>query len=158
MSKASTQCAHPQKDDQAECAWVVGYKPRSFTCTEMATNPTTSLAQCTLSQKVTMLLSITSLHADQFSRFFDQQTTNNNNNHFTALCPGLPGWTGTRRNTHPPTHRHRIFKLGGRVDHVTRHVWTLTKVKRSNEATDGRINFKLGGNCHREVRITWHTF
>ena len=28
---------------------------------------------------------------------------NNNNNHFTALCPGLPGWASTRRNTHPPT-------------------------------------------------------
>jgi len=28
---------------------------------------------------------------------------NNNNNHITALCPGLPGWAGTRRNTHPPT-------------------------------------------------------
>jgi len=27
----------------------------------------------------------------------------NNNNHFTALCPGLPGWAGTRRNFHPPT-------------------------------------------------------
>jgi len=25
------------------------------------------------------------------------------NNHFTALCPGLPGWAGIRRNTHPPT-------------------------------------------------------
>jgi len=25
-----------------------------------------------------------------------------NNNHFTALCLGLPGWAGTRRNTHPP--------------------------------------------------------
>jgi len=24
--------------------------------------------------------------------------------------------------------------------------------------TDGHINFKLGGNCHREVRNTWHTF
>jgi len=23
-------------------------------------------------------------------------------NHFTALCPGLPGWAGTRSNTHPP--------------------------------------------------------
>jgi len=22
-----------------------------------------------------------------------------NNNRFTALCPGLPGWAGTRRNT-----------------------------------------------------------
>jgi len=27
----------------------------------------------------------------------------NNNNRFTALCPGLPGSAGTRRNTHPPT-------------------------------------------------------
>ena len=24
--------------------------------------------------------------------------TNNNNNRFMALCPGLPGWAGTRRN------------------------------------------------------------
>ena len=29
------------------------------------------------------------------------------------------------------TDRHRIFKLGGGVDHVTRHVWPVTKVKRS---------------------------
>jgi len=34
------------------------------------------------------------------------------------------------------THNSRmnrcgIFKLGGGVDHVTRHVWPLTKVKRS---------------------------
>ena len=28
---------------------------------------------------------------------------NNNNDRFTALCPGLPGWASTRRNTHPPT-------------------------------------------------------
>jgi len=28
---------------------------------------------------------------------------NNNNNSFTALCPGLPGWAGTRRNIHPLT-------------------------------------------------------
>ena len=27
---------------------------------------------------------------------------NNNNDRFTALCLGLPGWAGTRRNTHPP--------------------------------------------------------
>jgi len=26
-----------------------------------------------------------------------------NNNHFTTLCPGPPGWAGTRRNIHPPT-------------------------------------------------------
>jgi len=30
-------------------------------------------------------------------------TYNNNNDYFTALCPGLPWWAGTRRNTHPPT-------------------------------------------------------
>ena len=30
-------------------------------------------------------------------------TTTKNNNRFMALCPGLPGWAGTRRNTHPPT-------------------------------------------------------
>jgi len=28
---------------------------------------------------------------------------NTHNNSFTALCPGLPGWAGTRRNSHPPT-------------------------------------------------------
>jgi len=28
---------------------------------------------------------------------------NNNNNRFMALCPGLPRWAGTRRNTHPHT-------------------------------------------------------
>jgi len=26
-----------------------------------------------------------------------------NNNRFMALCPRLPGWAGTKRNTHPPT-------------------------------------------------------
>ena len=30
-------------------------------------------------------------------------TNNNSNNRFMALCPGLPGWASTRRNTHPPT-------------------------------------------------------
>jgi len=28
---------------------------------------------------------------------------NNKNDRFTALCPRLPGWAGTRRNIHPPT-------------------------------------------------------
>jgi len=28
---------------------------------------------------------------------------------------------------------------------------TYQQQERYNEATDGRINFKLGGNCHREV-------
>jgi len=26
-----------------------------------------------------------------------------NNNRFMALCLGLPGWAGTRRNIYPPT-------------------------------------------------------
>ena len=26
-----------------------------------------------------------------------------NNNHLTAVCPGQPGWAGTRRNIHPLT-------------------------------------------------------
>jgi len=28
--------------------------------------------------------------------------TQHNNDCFMALCQGLPGWAGTRRNTHPP--------------------------------------------------------
>jgi len=32
-----------------------------------------------------------------------KQQQHTHNNHFTALCPGLPGWAGTRRNTHPTT-------------------------------------------------------
>ena len=36
---------------------------------------------------------------------------NNNNNRFTVLCPGLPGWAGTRRNTHPPTILITIHSL-----------------------------------------------
>jgi len=35
--------------------------------------------------------------------YFTASNNNNNNNHFMALCLGLPGWAGTRRNTHPPT-------------------------------------------------------
>jgi len=29
--------------------------------------------------------------------------TTTHNDRFMAVCPGLPGWAGTRRNTHPPT-------------------------------------------------------
>jgi len=60
---------------------------------------------------------------------------------------------------------HRIFKLGGGVDRVTRHAKPLTKVKRSKvkvtrshnvsaEATGGLINFKLGENFRHEWRNT----
>jgi len=33
--------------------------------------------------------------------FLSAQHTSNNNNRFMAVCPGLPGWAGTRRNIHP---------------------------------------------------------
>jgi len=35
--------------------------------------------------------------------YLANNNNNNNNDRFTALCPGLPGWASTRRNTHPPT-------------------------------------------------------
>ena len=38
---------------------------------------------------------------EEHTSFSIQHT--HNNNHFMAICPGLPGWAGTRRNTHPPT-------------------------------------------------------
>ena len=73
------------------------------------------------------------------------------------------------------TDSRRVFKLGGRVVHVTRHVGQLFKVKRSkvkvtrlrdasadkkrcNSAVDGHINFKLGGNYQRGGRRVWYTF
>jgi len=42
------------------------------------------------------------------------KSANNNNSRCTALCPGLPGWAGTRKRTftHPPGHHpdhHPIF-------------------------------------------------
>jgi len=67
-----------------------------------------------------------------------------------------------------------MFKLSAGVDHVVRHVWPLTKVNRSkikvtrsrhetyqqleryNSATEGRINFKLGENFHRQEQNIWH--
>ena len=66
-----------------------------------------------------------------------------------------------------------MFKLGGKVSHVIRHVRQLFKVKRSkvkvmwrmsrqkccNSAVDGNINyFKLGGNYRRGGRRVWYTF
>ena len=69
-------------------------------------------------------------------------------------------------------NRHRIFKLGGMVDHVTRHVCSRSKGQRSrsrniccNSAVGSHIIFKLGGNYHHgdqvsrsnkpEVEIWW---
>ena len=53
------------------------------------------------------------------------------------------------------TDSRRVFKLGSKVGHVTRHAQQLFKVtksrdvsrqKRYNSAVYGHINFKLGGN------------
>ena len=79
------------------------------------------------------------------------------------------------------TDRHRVFKLGNKIGHVTRHAQQLFKVKRSkvkvtksrdvladknakklnsskNSAVYGHINFKLGGNYRRGGRRVWYTF
>ena len=73
---------------------------------------------------------------------------------------------GDVRTHNSRTDSLRIFKLGGGVDHMNRHVLPLTKVKRSKVsvtrprnvsaaiATDDRISLKLGGNFHREGRNT----
>jgi len=37
------------------------------------------------------------------SILLSHNNTTTHNNRFTALCPGLPGWASTRRNTHTPT-------------------------------------------------------
>ena len=43
---ASTHCAYPRKDGQAELAWVAGYVMRQFTCPKAVTHPSTNWAQC----------------------------------------------------------------------------------------------------------------
>jgi len=45
-----------------------------------------------------LLFFITRLHD-----YMNTQLQHTHNNRFTALCPGLPGRAGTKRNTHPPT-------------------------------------------------------
>ena len=36
---ASTHCAYPRRDGQAELAWVAGYVVRQFTCPKAASHP-----------------------------------------------------------------------------------------------------------------------
>jgi len=43
---ASTHCAYPRRDGQAELAWVAGYIVRQFTCPKAVTHPSTNRAQC----------------------------------------------------------------------------------------------------------------
>ena len=71
--------------------------------------------------------------------------------------------------------RRRVFKLGCKVGHVTRHVLQLFNVKRSkvkvtrsrdvsedkkryNSAVDSHISFKLGGNYWGGGRRVWYTY
>jgi len=48
---------------------------------------------------------------------------NNNNSRFMALCLGLPGWAGTRRNIHPPTILIIIQLLPSTRIHSILPVW-----------------------------------
>ena len=43
---ASTYCAWPRRDGQAELAWLAGYVVKQFTCPKAVTHPTTNRAQC----------------------------------------------------------------------------------------------------------------
>jgi len=43
---ASTHCAYPLRDGQAELAWVAGYVMGQFTCPQAVTHPSTNRAQC----------------------------------------------------------------------------------------------------------------
>jgi len=43
---ASTHCAYPRRDGQAELAWVAGYVMRQFTCPKAVTHPSTNRARC----------------------------------------------------------------------------------------------------------------
>jgi len=46
LTIASTHCAYPLRDGQAELAWVAGYVVRKFTCPKAVTHPNTNRAQC----------------------------------------------------------------------------------------------------------------
>jgi len=88
-------------------------------------------------------------------------------------------FNGNQRETlchNSRTDRRRVFKLGSKVGHVTRHAQQLFKVKRSKikvtksrdvsadknaitrQCMDGHINFKLGGNYRRGGLRVWYTF
>ena len=75
-------------------------------------------------------------------------THNNNNNRLTALCPRLPGWTGTKRNAHSliailimgvsgwmflqvPAHRYWHHDCKYEKKHLQNHKQQTTKQKGS---------------------------
>jgi len=61
---------------------------------------------------------------------------------------------GDVRTHNSRTHNRRIFKLGGGVDHVTRHVWPLTKVKRSRNVS-AAIKLELGNGWSYQLQTWW---
>jgi len=63
-----------------------------------------------------------------FRRQMHSMNNNNNNNRFTALCPGLSGWAGTRRNTHPPTILIIIHNLYPLLPSTTIHSILLVQI------------------------------
>jgi len=58
---ASTHCAYPRRDGQAELAWVAGYVVRLFTYPKAVTHPTTNRARC----RVTALIKTKALPLHQ---------------------------------------------------------------------------------------------
>ena len=58
---ASTHCAYPRRDGQAELSCVAGYAVRQFTCLKTITHPTTNRAQC--KAKATALIETNALPA-----------------------------------------------------------------------------------------------
>jgi len=62
---ASTHCAYPRRDSQAELAWVAGYAVRQFTCSKAVTHPRTNRAQC----RATALIETNALPLHQTATF-----------------------------------------------------------------------------------------
>jgi len=71
---------------------AVQHRPSSITHTHTHTH-THTCTHCTA--RVVNHVNTTELH--------ESGKILHNNNRFTALCPGLPGWAGTRGNIYPPT-------------------------------------------------------
>jgi len=63
------------------------------------------------------------------------------------LVEGVTMWPA---NDHWPRSKCQRSRSQGHV--------MYQQQERYNYATDGHINFKHGGNFHRDGRKTWHTF
>ena len=65
---ASTHCAYPRRDGQAELAWVDGYVMRQFTCPKASvTHPSTNRARC----RATALIKTNALPLHQTATLLD---------------------------------------------------------------------------------------